>query len=94
MAAISLLQMNDMKMWNNISEIIYQGDRESFVSALLLGELGKERLSILEVKKLKNNSEKESIDLIKKVIRDGENKFYANKFMKEYCNFIITKKLQ
>ncbi|MGA9536383.1 MAG: cyclic nucleotide-binding domain-containing protein [Desulfobacterales bacterium] len=94
MAAIGLLQMNDMKMWNNISEIIYQGDRESFVSALLLGELGKERLSILEVKKLKNNSEKESIDLIKKVILDGEKKFYANKFMKEYCDYITTKKLQ
>lgn len=94
MAAIGLLQMNEMKMWNNISEIIYQGDRESFVSAFLLGELGKERLSILEVKKLKNNSEKEAIDLIKKIILDGEKRFFVNKFMKEYCNFIITKKLQ
>lgn len=89
MAAIGLLQMNDKKIWNKISEIIYKDDRESFVTAFLLGQLGKERLSRLEVKMLKNNSEKESIDLIIKKIRGEEKMYHANKFMKDYCDYII-----
>ena len=90
MAAIGLLQMNGKKIWNNISEIIYKDDYESFVAAFLLGELGKEGLSRLEVKMLKNDSEKDSIDLIIKKIRSGEKKYAANRFMKKYCDSIIS----
>ena len=94
MAAIGLLQMGDKKIWKDMSQIIYKDDRESFVAALLLGQLGRERLSRLGLKTLKNNSKNDSINLIIQRIRDGGKKYYANKYMEEYCNWIIKTKLQ
>lgn len=94
MAAIGLLQMEDKKVWNKMSQTIYKNDRESFVAAFLLGQLGRERLSFLGVKALKNNSDTDSINLIKKRIWDGKNKYYTNKFMEKYCDLMIKTKLQ
>ena len=93
-AAIGLIQMEDRKVWNKMSQIIDKNDRESFVAAFLLGQLGRERLSFLGVKALKNNSDTDSINLIKKRIRNGKKKYYTNKFMEKYCDLIIETKLQ
>jgi hypothetical protein len=89
MAAIGLLQMDDKKIWYDITKSIYTDDDEGFVIAILLGQLGKEELSSIGVKELKNNSEIESINLIKRKIKDGQDSFYSNKFMKGYCDFVI-----
>jgi CRP-like cAMP-binding protein len=89
MAAIGLLQMDDKKIWYDITKSIYTDDDEGFVIAILLGQLGKEELSSIGVKELKNNSEIESINLINRKIKDGQDSFYSNKFMKGYCDFVI-----
>jgi hypothetical protein len=89
-AAIGLLQMGDENVWANLSKIIYKKDRESFVAAFLLGQLGKqELLSLPGISALDDNIKEEIIKLIIKNIQDGERKYYANRFMREFCNNLI-----
>jgi len=90
-AAIGLLQMGEENIWSDLSEIIHKKDRESFVAAFLLGQLGKQRLlSLPGINTLDDNSKEKLIDLIKENIHDGEKKFYANRFMKKFCKKLIT----
>jgi len=93
-AAVALIPIEEKKIWRNLSEIIYKDDRESFVAAFLLGQLGRTKLSDLGVRTLKNNNENASINLIIKRLREGSRKYYTNKFMIDYCNIIIENKLQ
>lgn len=89
-AAIGLLQMGEERIWYNISEILHKKDFESFTTAYLLGQLGRQRLmSLPAIKKLENDSKKELIIDIKKNIHEGVEKYYPNKFMKKYCDDII-----
>ena len=89
-AAIGLLQMGEANIWSNLSEIMYKKDRESFVAAFLLGQLGKQKiLSLPGISTLDDNIKEELIKLIIKNIHDGERKYYANRFMKEFCDNLI-----
>ena len=66
-AAIGLLQMGEENIWSNLSEILYKKDRESFIAAFLLGQLGKQKLLYLPgISTLDDNSKEELIKLIKK----------------------------
>jgi CRP-like cAMP-binding protein len=90
LAAIGLMQMGDENIFSNISDIIYKNDSESFPTALLLGELGKKRLlSLPAIKTLENNSKKDFINFIKKIIIERKGNDYENRFMEEYCENLI-----
>ena len=93
-AAVALIQMNEKQVWTNLSEIIHKDDHESFIVAFLLGQLGRTKLVKLGVKILKNNNEDDSINLIINRLQEGSRKYYRNKFMIDYCNRIIKKKLK
>ena len=90
-AAIGLLLMGEEIIWSDLSEILYKRDRESFVAAFFLGQLGKQRLlSLPGINKLDDNGKKEIVSLIQKNIHDGGNRYDANRFMKQFCNILIT----
>lgn len=92
-AAIGLIQMGEEQIWQDLSEIIYKNDQESFIVAFLLGQLGREELINLGVRSLKNNNNIDSINFIVEQLEAVSTKSFANKFMIKYCDDLIKNQL-